>query len=224
MRISELSHRSDVPVATVKYYIREGLLPSGRATSATQAQYDDRHVERLRLLRALLGPGGLSVSAARDIVAALDQPPTSTHDLLGTAHDRLGPDVPPDVDTTSARALLSDLGWPAAPDGSALRQFAVALDALRDGGVEPTPDLIGRYAEAARTLGDQDVAEVPTDSPEAAVHFVVVATILLEPVLLALRRLAHIEASGRRFEGEAVRRRDGGRRRSPVARVRQTAD
>lgn len=223
MRISELSRYTGVPVATVKYYIREGLLPPGRATSATQAQYGDAHVERLRLLRALLGTGGLSVSAARDIVAALDHPPTSIHDLLGTAHDRLGPDVPADVDTTSARALLRELGWPATPDGSALRQFAVALDALRDGGVEPTADLIRRYAEAARALGDQDVADVPTDSPEA-VHFVVIATILLEPVLLALRRLAHIEASQRRFEDEPVPRSDVARGHPPVARVRQTAD
>ena len=62
MRISELSRTSDVPVATIKYYLRERLLPEGRRTSATQAQYDDSHLARLRLIRALLGPGGLSVA------------------------------------------------------------------------------------------------------------------------------------------------------------------
>lgn len=29
MRISELSRRSGVPMATIKYYRREGLLPEG---------------------------------------------------------------------------------------------------------------------------------------------------------------------------------------------------
>ncbi|GMA88788.1 hypothetical protein GCM10025868_40380 [Angustibacter aerolatus] len=47
-----------MPVATVKYYLREGLLPPGTPTSRTQAQYDEEHVRRLRLVRALLDVGG----------------------------------------------------------------------------------------------------------------------------------------------------------------------
>ena len=65
MRISELSRESGVPVATIKFYLRERLLPDGVLTSATQAQYDETHVARLRLVRALIGPGGLSIAAAR---------------------------------------------------------------------------------------------------------------------------------------------------------------
>jgi DNA-binding transcriptional MerR regulator len=49
MRLSDLSAASGVPVATVKYYLREGLLPPGRLTAATSAQYDDSHLQRLRL-------------------------------------------------------------------------------------------------------------------------------------------------------------------------------
>ena len=40
MRISELSARSGVSVATIKYYLRERVLPEGERTSATQATYD----------------------------------------------------------------------------------------------------------------------------------------------------------------------------------------
>ena len=39
----------------MKFYLREGLLPAGTATSATQATYDAGHLRRLRLVRALLG-------------------------------------------------------------------------------------------------------------------------------------------------------------------------
>ena len=35
MKISELSAATDVPVATLKYYLREGLLPPGEALSRT---------------------------------------------------------------------------------------------------------------------------------------------------------------------------------------------
>ena len=63
MRIGELSRRTGVPVPTIKYYVREGLLPAGQLTSPNQASYDDAHERRLRLIRALLDVGGLKVAA-----------------------------------------------------------------------------------------------------------------------------------------------------------------
>ena len=85
MRISELSSQAGVPVATIKFYLRENLLQPGARTAATQAQYDDSHVVRLRLIRALLGPGGLSVAAAHRVIRAVEEPPESLHELLGVA-------------------------------------------------------------------------------------------------------------------------------------------
>ena len=37
MRIAELSQTTGVPVPTIKYYLREGLLPAGELTSPNQA-------------------------------------------------------------------------------------------------------------------------------------------------------------------------------------------
>jgi len=62
MRISALATAAGLPLATVKYYLREGLLHPGVASSATQASYDEAHVRRLRLIRALTGPVGPSVA------------------------------------------------------------------------------------------------------------------------------------------------------------------
>jgi hypothetical protein len=73
------------------------------------------------------------------------------------------------------------------PGGTARRRLAHARE------------LLDRYAEAAGRIGEQDVADVPTGSLSDAVRFVVVTTVLLEPVLLALRRLAQENASRRRF-------------------------
>ena len=70
MRMSELSRRSGASVTTIKYYLREGLLPAGRQTAATQAEYDEQHLRRLRLIRALTGVRGLSVSTTRDLLDA----------------------------------------------------------------------------------------------------------------------------------------------------------
>jgi DNA-binding transcriptional MerR regulator len=200
VQISELARRAGVPVATVKYYLREGLVPPGELTGATRARYGEEHVERLRLVRALLGPGGLSVARARAVLAAVDAPATSVHQALGAAHRALpgmGAAVPADLDP--ARALVRRRGWRVAPDSPALLALAGALEALHAAGSPPPEALLDRYAEAAGRIGEQDVAEVPTGSVADAVRFVVVNTVLLEPVLLALRRLAQEDASGRRF-------------------------
>src|SRR3954447_3217506 len=91
MRISERSRVSGVPVATIKYYLREGLLPAGIPTSATSASYDERHVDRLNLIRALVDVGRVPIARVREVVTALEQPPTSWHDLLGAAPGALPP-------------------------------------------------------------------------------------------------------------------------------------
>ncbi|MGH3536104.1 MAG: MerR family transcriptional regulator, partial [Pseudonocardiaceae bacterium] len=44
MRLAELSARSGLSTATVKYYLRSGLLPPGTVQSSTWATYDDGHL------------------------------------------------------------------------------------------------------------------------------------------------------------------------------------
>jgi DNA-binding transcriptional MerR regulator len=56
-----LSAQTGIPVATIKFYLRGNLLHPGVRTAVTPAQYEQSHVARLRLIRALLGPGGLSL-------------------------------------------------------------------------------------------------------------------------------------------------------------------
>ena len=203
MQISELARRAGVPVATVKYYLREGLLPAGELTGATRAQYGEEHLERLRLVRALLGPGGLSIARARAVLAAVDTPDTSVHAALGAAHRALpGVGVEGTADLEQARAVLRRRGWRVAEDSPALGALAAALEALRAAGAAPADELLDRYAEAAGRIGERDVADVPTGSVAEAVRFVVVNTVLLEPVLLALRRLAQEDASRRRFPND----------------------
>ncbi|MCE5290009.1 MAG: MerR family transcriptional regulator, partial [Nocardiaceae bacterium] len=53
MWMAELAARSGLSVATIKYYLREGLLHPGEAVGQTRTRYDDSHVRRLRLIRAL---------------------------------------------------------------------------------------------------------------------------------------------------------------------------
>ena len=170
MRISELSAQTGVPVATIKFYLRENLLHEGIRTAATQAQYDESHVARLRLIRALLGPGGLSIAAAHRVIGAIEEPPDSLHELLGVAA------------TAVAGPNLKD-----------------ALHGLDEAGFELPEGALDVYTDHMRQIAQFEIDNVPTDSPTAAVRYVVLGTVLVEPLILALRRQAEQEASGRRF-------------------------
>ncbi|MGY2745333.1 MerR family transcriptional regulator [Pseudarthrobacter sp. O4] len=200
MRISQLAAATGVPVATIKYYLREKLLHEGVLTSATQARYDDSHVRRLKLIRALVGTAGLSVAAARELLLGVDNPPESGHDPLGLAHRAVTRPAPDDVDLAPAQELLRRWGWgEQACDRNTQAALVEALAGLSSAGFDLPLPVLDRYAQAMRDVADADVGSVPTDSPEAAMRYVVLGTVLVEPVLLAMRRLAQQSASFERF-------------------------
>lgn len=202
MRISQLAAATEIPVATIKYYLREKLLHEGVLTSATQARYDDSHVRRLKLIRALIGTAGLSISATRQVLLGLESPPESGHDLLGIAHHAVTRTAPDDVDLSSAQRLLDRWGWGAETcDRDTQAALVEALRGLSDAGFDAPAALLDRYAAAMRDIAAADLESVPTDSAEAAMRHVVLGTLLMEPVLLAMRRLAQQSASFQRFGG-----------------------
>lgn len=203
MRMAELSERSGVPVATIKYYLREGLLPPGRPTAANQARYAEEHVDRLRLVRALRDVAGLPVAAIREVLAAVDDPARSLHDAVGAAHRALDPGGGDVAEEALARveALVERAGWQVSPTAPARRSLARALQALDTLDVPAGPEVLERYVEAADLVAAGEVAATldPADrSREAVVTSVVVGTLLFEPVLGSLRRLAHEHHSARR--------------------------
>jgi DNA-binding transcriptional MerR regulator len=207
MQISELSDRSGLTVQTIKFYLREGLLPKGTATAATRAEYDRRHLERLRLIRALREVGDLPVAAITNIVTALDDEKIGLHDLLGTAQHALGPHVEPranDADWRAARqdvtALIAELGWQVRPDAPARDLLAQTFLALRRLGFPIVLTELRPYIEAATAISEHEVGRVTDDAPrERALQGILVTTVLYEQVLIALHRLAQEDASARRF-------------------------
>lgn len=70
LKISELARRTGVSVGTIRFYIREGLLPRPTMkTSRNMAYYDESFVARIRLVRRLQEERRLPLSMIRAIVA-----------------------------------------------------------------------------------------------------------------------------------------------------------
>ncbi|MGV2916585.1 MerR family transcriptional regulator [Streptomyces alfalfae] len=208
MRVGELSRRTGVPVPTIKYYVREGLLPAGELSSPNQAHYDEAHVRRLRLIRALLEVGGLKVAAIAEVLGAMDDPGRPLHKVLGAAADRLGTEGAADDDAEAEAAgdvvqrLIARRGWHSHEADPAAKDLARALAALSRVGHGAFFELLEEYADAAEVVARADLAYVGRQGPvEELVESVVIGTVLGEAVFSALRRLAHVDASARVFGG-----------------------
>jgi DNA-binding transcriptional MerR regulator len=202
VRISELSTAGGVPVPTLKFYLREGLLPPGDAIAVNQASYGDAHIRRLRLIRALTEIGRLPLKTVKSVIGAIDDEELPLHDLLGVAQWALEPASPTEgaLMGDTVDALLDDLGWEVAKDAPARRTLGRTLATLRDLGRDVSRARLLRYAEAVDSLAAVEVATVPAnESRSEAVESVVVGTVLYEAVLSALRRLAQEHYSAQRF-------------------------
>jgi DNA-binding transcriptional MerR regulator len=205
MRMAELSNESGVPAATIRYYLREGLVPAGEHTSPNQARYTSSHVRRLKLIRALLDVGGLSISEVRDVVVAIDTN-TPTLDLLDVAHTNL---IAPkgdvdDQDRAWALALLEHVaqrvGWTIVPDDKSTQALVGLLSTFRAIGHSAMLNDLEYYAELAAKAAERDVAALQTpDSPDSVVERAIVGTVLGDALFSALRHLAQQNEAKKRY-------------------------
>jgi DNA-binding transcriptional MerR regulator len=205
VKISELSSRSGVPVATVKYYLREGLLAAGEKSSQNQASYDASHLSRLRLIRAFIEVGGLSVASARAVLAVMDDESIPFGVAAGVASYAL-PSGPTAVDVPEGEhagrgdrdlaALMDERGWMVERRNPGWALAARVIDDYAALGREDLLETLPVYADAAMLIADADMQTVvQAGDRQAMTETVVVGTVLGDSLLAGLRRMAHSHAS-----------------------------
>ena len=216
VRMSELSAATGVTVPTLKFYLRERLLHTGQRTSPNQANYDQSHVERVRLVRALIDVGGVSVARARDIIAALENDAMPLSSVFGVAQRAVSPaggalSDPADEATSAAFAadtpggrLILDLcrrrGWSVHSSNPGLAQAARVLDTYSALGHDRLHAVLDDYAEAADRVAGADLAAVASaPDRDEMTNVVVVGTVLGDSLLAGLRRIAQEAESFRHF-------------------------
>ena len=186
--------------ATIKYYLRSGLLPAAVIQSSTWATYDERHLRRLRLIRALTDVAGLSLAEVRRVSDALAAA-ESDHEARGIVQWSLSPPVaaPPSAGAIDrVEALLARQHWQVGPDSPHRPVLAAALDTLDELGFPPSEEILDAYAAALQSVAEREVAHVGSETdPLVAAERLVVGTLLYEPLLVTLRRMAHEAVSAR---------------------------
>ena len=198
MKISDLSQRSGVPLPTIKFYIREGLLPAGERTGRNQAEYSDEHLERLSLIRALKDDAGVTLAAMGRAFSALNDSPDAVQTVIGA----IGRGTPPIEASPEERAaamrevlrLCKGEGWAATADSGAMNDAVNALVVIRRSFPEEPFDSLTLYAHVASLLAQHEIPDdwQPEKAPNAALRYAVLGTLLFEPFILALRRMAHV--------------------------------
>ena len=203
MRVKELSGRSGVSVPTIKYYLREGLLPPGELISRNQANYDDAHLRRLRLIRALIDIGGLTIAAVKEVLAAADAPDETVRTMLFTAQQSISgqPDLPRDDAWAEAEQNVADLverrGWQVRADSRAWQTVVAVLVSARQ---LDDPRLQATVTHACERIATADLDYVAgIEEVDAMLEGTVVGTVLGDTLMTALRRLAHQSESVKRL-------------------------
>lgn len=203
MKVAELSEQSGVPIPTIKYYLREGLLMRGALTAPNQADYGAAHLERLSLVRTLVEVAEMDLAQVRKVVDALADPDISQHEAIGSAFYSLPTGRHPDDDgdvrkaTSEAAGWIDDLGLMVNSEAPALRMLGEALATLRRFGWQVEPADLETYLKSMREFTATEVDRRPAASLSRVVEHAVVGTVAFEKILVALRRLLLEDRSAR---------------------------
>jgi DNA-binding transcriptional MerR regulator len=202
MKISELAARSGETIPTLKFYLRKGLLPAGQAVGRNRAEYGEEHVSRVNLIRTLKDELQMSLERIADVLsAAKDGGEALLRSGLNAAQEARHGNKPA-ADPSYSRAELEllrvkeNLGWQLVPNDPTLRDAATALATILRVLPTDTPsNFLEGYARAMKAIADEEIPEHfdPVGQPWEALRFAVLGTYLYEPLILALRRMAHAQ-------------------------------
>jgi DNA-binding transcriptional MerR regulator len=196
MRISDLSRQSGVPVATIKFYLREHLLPPGEPTGRNQAVYSEVHLRRLELIRVMTVQGRLDLNSVRRLLTGITDDRMPLADLLETLNAvSTGSDNLMPADShfmtqahTDVDRIVEDAGWQVRTDATSRSRLAQALAAMRRLGCDCTIDYFDGYVAAADQLARRESDLIAPEHVDRA--SVIARSLLLEQAFAAMHGLA----------------------------------
>jgi DNA-binding transcriptional MerR regulator len=206
VKIAKLSSQSGIALPTIKMYLREGLLPPGERTGVNQATYSEDHLRRLSVITGLVKVGGLSIAAARSVLAAADSDMPLAYTLGVAQHAASAPVNQADLraeDLRHADEVMST--WQYSADGPGRLGVAQALAAFAASGHPADSRWLARYVQAALLVAEADLDLIDTrQTREEKSETVVIGTVLGDALLAALRRTAQEHVSNQRYNPPAT--------------------
>lgn len=206
MRISELAQATGLSVPTIKYYLREQLLPPGTKIAGRLAEYDEGHVRRLVLLRLLRDLADVPVERLRNLVRVAEDPSVSVHEMFGLAADALAPAPPPSADRehyqVKADALIEAAGWTdVRPESVDRENLASVIEAIDHHGTHPGGlDAVTPYRDVVDQIARWEIDHLDADKDRLGLlEEMIVGQVVFGQLVQVMRRLAEEHHSKARF-------------------------
>jgi DNA-binding transcriptional MerR regulator len=73
LKIGEIARKSGVPPSTIRYYVRQGLLPEPTKVNKSMAYYDEGCIEKIQAIRHLQETRYFPLSVIRNILRRMDE-------------------------------------------------------------------------------------------------------------------------------------------------------
>jgi DNA-binding transcriptional MerR regulator len=157
LKISELAEAAGVPVATVRHYLREGLLPEGRKTSRNMAYYPADTVDRIRLIKLLQEERFMPLKVIRELLEREGGDPDAVRTLLAEADRGIERALASERERTPAAEVSERLAVPL----EVLDRLAEAIARFRAGGYDErigfTVYDAARFLEPLQALARREV-------------------------------------------------------------------
>lgn len=243
VKVSVLAERSGVPAATIKHYVREGLLPEPVRTSRNMAYYDPALVERIQRIKELQRTRFLPLKVIKQVLdeSELDNQDETVAATIARVIEQTAPVEERTKDqllesgvVESQLSLLRRLGLVSPVAGRRRETYAGddlemlrVLGAARKAGLDERMlpvDILAEYAQQLSRLVELELrlfreGVVPNAPPDQLPTLTEAATTLSEKLVLLMRRrmlvptMHRIADEARR--GEAPRREPGAKRPAP---------
>lgn len=207
MQLKELSERTGVSAASIKYYLREGLLPSGQTVHATRSQYSEQHVSRLELIKALRNVVELNIAQIQGLLNLADGGASRLEILAAVQRTVLGLDDyhTPRGDThhESGDAVMHLRNWPDVPS-DARSALNAHLTLMENHNIHVSRDVLDTYSHAADEIAGLDLtATTASDDVNELIKTAAIGMHLHRTLVLRLLALAQASHAIRRYEPDA---------------------
>lgn len=191
MQLKELSSRSGVSGASIKFYLREGLLPPGSTAASPRAAYSGVHLRRLELIKTLRQVVGLGLGQIKVVTAGIEDPGLGDVALMGRVQALvLGLAEEPVPDHPLLAGLVGSGRWTDAPS-QARNSLNLLLYRMDELGVPADAAVLAAYAKAVDQVAALDIGSVEqTGSRDELAAAVAVGTHLYSQLLLKMLAVA----------------------------------
>jgi DNA-binding transcriptional MerR regulator len=236
LRIGELARRSGLPIATLKFYLREGLIAPAHKSGRTMAWYHPSVVERIRSIRELQERQFLPLEVIRETIERGEEAADDhaiAEAIAGVLIRRGGKRSRTREEVLARGARPAELEWLrraglAVPDedgcyrGDDLALLSTLGAARRSGlGAEMLPfEILGDYLIALDKLVEVELrmyraGVIGRAKPNEVAKLTKVATELSERLVVLLRRKLLLPTLRRLVEEKAPQKPPRKRRKAP---------